>query len=126
VTAGIRLSAALLGLVVIACGGSSESTEQGTPARSGSAADAFIGSLAADPRDGTLFLGTGRGLFRLDPGRKKARRVVGELRTPAGSGPVSSSMVVRFAGPGELLASGHPEGAGSAQPAAGRPPVPSS
>jgi photosystem II stability/assembly factor-like uncharacterized protein len=41
--------------------------------------------------------------------------VVGQLRTPDGTGPVSSNLVVRFAGPGELLASGHPEG-GSALP----------
>jgi hypothetical protein len=90
--------------------------EQATPAPPGSAANAFIGSLATDPRDGTLILGTGLGLFRLEPGRRKAERVVGELGTPDGSGPVSSNLVVRFAGPGDLLASGHPEGAGSALP----------
>jgi hypothetical protein len=73
-----------------------------------SAANAFIGSIAVDPADGTLFLGTGLGLYRYD-GRGEAERVVGELRTPDGSGPVSSNLVVRFAGPGELLASGHPE-----------------
>jgi photosystem II stability/assembly factor-like uncharacterized protein len=41
------------------------------------------------------------------------RRVVGELSTPDGSGRVSSNLVVRFRGRGELLASGHPEGPGS-------------
>jgi hypothetical protein len=88
VTAGIRLSAALHGLVVIACGGSSESTEQATPARSGSAADAFIGSLAADPRHGMLFLGTGRGLFRHRPEEaahelRRARSALSSLSAPA-------------------------------------------
>ena len=43
---------------------------------------------------------------------EKAEHVVGELRTPDGAGPVSSNLVVRYAGPGELLASGHPEGGG--------------
>ena len=60
-------------------------------------------------------LGTGLGLFRHDPDAKRAKRVVGQLKTADGSGPVSSNLVVRFAGPGELLASGHPEG-GSALP----------
>jgi hypothetical protein len=90
-------------------------TTAATPVPEGSGANAFIGSLAVDPRDGTLFLGTGLGLFRQDGGAKKARRIVGELRTADGSGPVSSNLVVRFAGPGVLLASGHPEG-GSALP----------
>jgi len=120
----------LLGLTLTACGESSDSTapastptpnpttaaEQATPRPPGSAANAFIGSLAIDPKDGTLFLGTGLGLFRLEPGSKKAERVVGELRTPDGSGPVSSNLVVRFSGNGELLASGHPEGGGSGLP----------
>jgi BNR/Asp-box repeat len=90
-----------------------ESTEPAaTPAPPGSAANAFIGSLAVDPADGTVFLGTGLGLFRARAGSERARKVVGELRTPDGSGPVSSNLVVRFAGPGELLASGHPNEAG--------------
>jgi photosystem II stability/assembly factor-like uncharacterized protein len=54
-------------------------------------------------------LGTGLGLYR-SSGGGEAKRVVGELRTPDGSGKVSSNLVVRYAGPGELLASGHPEG----------------
>lgn len=85
--------------------------EVATPAPPGSGANAFIGSIAVDPADGTLFLGTGLGLFRVDG--KKQKRVVGELSTPDGSGRLSSNLVVRFKGPGELLASGHPEGAGS-------------
>jgi hypothetical protein len=82
----------------------------------GSAANAFIGSLAVDPADGTLVIGTGLGLFRAPKGASKAQRVVGELTTPDGTGPVSSNLVVRFAGPGDLLGSGHPEGSGSGLP----------
>src|SRR5918997_116624 len=85
--------------------------EVATPAPPGSGANAFIGSIAVDPADGTLFLGTGLGLFRVEG--KKQKRVVGELSTPDGSGRLSSNLVVRFKGPGELLASGHPEGTGS-------------
>jgi hypothetical protein len=86
--------------------------EQSTPAAAGSGANAFIGSLAVDPKDGTLMLGTGLGLFRVAKGAGAAERVVGELRAPDGSGPVSSNLVVRYPRPGELLASGHPEGGG--------------
>ncbi len=78
--------------------------------------NAFIGSLAADPAGGTLLLGTGAGLFRAERGARTARRVVGRLRTPEGAGPVSSNLVVRYAGPGALLASGHPEGGASGLP----------
>ena len=83
-----------------------------TPAPPTSGANAFIGSIAVDPKDGTVILGTGLGLFRLNKGETDAKRVTGELRGPDGSGPVSSNLVVRYAAPGDLLASGHPEGSG--------------
>ena len=91
-------------------------TIEAEPAESGSAANAFIGSLAVDPADGTLMIGTGLGLFRAEQGARKAERVTGELTTPDGSGPVSSNLVVRYAGPGELIGSGHPEGGGTGLP----------
>jgi BNR/Asp-box repeat len=87
--------------------------EEPAPAPAGSGANAFIGSLAVDPDDGTVFIGTGLGLFRVNARGGGQRRVLGQLRTPDGSGEVSSNLVLRFSGPGELLASGHPEGAGS-------------
>jgi BNR/Asp-box repeat protein len=83
-----------------------------TPAPPTSGANAFIGSIAVDPKDGTVILGTGLGLFRLEKGAKEAERVTGELQGPDGSGSISSNLVVRYAGPGELIASGHPEGSG--------------
>jgi hypothetical protein len=89
----------------------SEPTEAATPAPPGSGANAFIGSIAIDPADGTLFLGTGLGLFTVDGKRQK--RVTGTLETPEGTGELSSNLVLRFDGPGELLASGHPEGEGT-------------
>lgn len=87
--------------------------EAPTAAPPESGANAFIGSIAVDPANGTMFLGTGLGLFRVDANGNRQRRVVGEMSTPDGSGLLSSNLVVRFKGPGELLASGHPEGAGS-------------
>jgi hypothetical protein len=81
----------------------------GTDAPPQSGANAFIGSIAVDPKDGTMFLGTGLGLFRVDRRGGDAERVVGQLETPEGTGSVSSNLVLRVEGPGKLLASGHPE-----------------
>ena len=109
--------ALLLALLAAGCGGdepvqSSTPTPNPTsePAPQGSAANAFIGSLAVDPGDGTLMIGTGLGLFRLRSGAAEPERVTGELSTPDGQGTLSSNLVVRYAEPGALLASGHPEG----------------
>ena len=123
------LLASVLALLAIAgCGGDDppetaatatptpNPTIEAEPAEPGSAANAFIGSLAVDPADGTLMIGTGLGLFRAEQGASKAERVTGELTTPDGAGPVSSNLVIRYAGPGELLGSGHPEGGGTALP----------
>jgi hypothetical protein len=122
----VRARLAILALLVLAgCGGdepaepAAESTPTPNPtieAEPGSAANAFIGSLAVDPGDGTLMIGTGLGLFRAEEGASKAERVIGELTTPDGSGPVSSNLVIRYAAPGELLGSGHLEGGGTALP----------
>jgi hypothetical protein len=125
----VRARLALIVLLVLAgCGGDepAETTAESTPTPNatteaepsapGSAANAFIGSLTVDPADGTLMIGTGLGLFRAEQGARKAERVVGELTTPDGAGPVSSNLVIRYAGPGDLIGSGHPDGAGSALP----------
>jgi hypothetical protein len=125
----VRARLALLVLLVLAgCGGdepagtTAESTPtpnptiEAEPSEPGSAANAYIGSLAVDPGDGTLMIGTGLGLFRAEKGARKAERVTGQLTTPDGAGPVSSNLVIRYAGPGNLLGSGHPEGGGSGLP----------
>jgi photosystem II stability/assembly factor-like uncharacterized protein len=124
----VRARLAMLVLIALAgCGGDEPAptaeqtptpnpTIEAEPSEPGSAANAFIGSLAVDPADGTLVIGTGLGLFRAEKGQSKAVRVTGELTTPDGSGPISSNLVVRFAEPGELLGSGHPEGSGTPLP----------
>ena len=50
-------------------------------------------------------IGSGPALFRLAPGAREAERLTGRLA----DGSVSGNLVVRFAGPGDLLASGHPQ-----------------
>jgi hypothetical protein len=100
--------AVLTALVLAGCGGDDQSAAKTTPTPTGpSAANAYIGSIAVDD-DGTVMLGTGLGLYRVENGQ--AERVVGGMQTPDGSGPVSSNLVVRFAAPGQLLGSGHPDG----------------
>jgi hypothetical protein len=68
-----------------------------------------INSITVDPGDGTILIGTGPSLFRLAAGAKDAERIIGKLTAPQGEGTVSGNLVVRFAGPGDLLASGHPQ-----------------
>jgi hypothetical protein len=127
----VRARLAILAVLALAgCGGDDPpETTAGTPTPNpttaaeptaepepGSAANAFIGSLAVDPAGGTLMIGTGLGLFRAKQGAGKAKRVVGELTTPDATGPVSSNLVIRYAEPGRLLGSGHPEGAAAGLP----------
>jgi hypothetical protein len=79
----------------------------------------IVGSLSVNPADSTLYMGTNTGLFRITEGASEPERVTGELRTPDGSGKVSESLVVRFTGPDQLLASGHPAAGESLPPQLG-------
>ena len=63
-----------------------------------------------DPKDGTLIIGTGLGLFRLKSGAEQAEPIEGELVTPEATGAISPNLVLRFTGPRTLVASGHPAG----------------
>ena len=79
----------------------------------------IVGSLTINPADSTLFMGTNTGLFRIPEGASEPEKVVGTLETPDGGGKVSESLVVRFTGPDELLASGHPSEGEALPPALG-------
>ncbi len=68
----------------------------------------IAGSLAVNPADQSLWMATNTGLFRVDPASSEPKKVDGTLRTPEGSGRVSEALVVRFTGPNQMLASGHP------------------
>ena len=81
----VRLATVIALLVLAGCGGDDADEPASTPtpnptseaAPQGSAANAFIGSLAVDPGDGTLMIGTGLGLFRLRSGAGEPERVTG-------------------------------------------------
>ena len=79
----------------------------------------IVGALTVNPADSRLFMSTNTGLFRIAPGGSKPEKVVGTLTTDSGSGKVSEALVVRFAGPDELLGSGHPAAGGSLPSALG-------
>jgi len=81
--------------------------------QTGGTATPAINSITVDPDDGTLMIGSGPALYRLAPGASAPEELTGQLTTPQGEAPVSGNLVVRFAGPRDLLASGHPEGGSS-------------
>jgi hypothetical protein len=114
------LAAAALG----ACGGErGAEKEQGaqlaTPWLDPDGEFPIVGSLAVNPSDRELWMATNTGLFRV-PGESKAPvRVTGTLTTPDGAGDISEQLVVRFTGPDEILASGHPAAGSTLPPALG-------
>jgi photosystem II stability/assembly factor-like uncharacterized protein len=102
------------------CGGGDASAQRDVSTRIDPDGDPpMVGSLSADPGDGTLYLATNRGLFLIREGSRAARKVTGTLRTADGTGRVSEALVVRPTAPGRLLASGHPSGGGDLPSALG-------
>ena len=72
-----------------------------------------INSVTVDPGDGTIMVGSGR---RCTASSRAPRRP-SSSRAELDGGTVSGNLVVRFAGPGDLLASGHPqEGSAAREP----------
>jgi hypothetical protein len=78
----------------------------------------YIGALSVNPADGALFLASNTGLFRIADGGEPVK-LTGTLTTPRGEGEISEALVVRFTGPDELLASGHPASGSSLPPVLG-------
>jgi len=117
----------LLALVIAACGGNdaaeptpaprvTEETPSGDvefsttpPPAPDDGSSPAVNSIAVDPGDGTIMVGTGPAMFIVPPGAKEGERALGTLTTPNGKGTVSGNLVMRFSGPNELLASGHPQ-----------------
>jgi hypothetical protein len=78
----------------------------------------YIGSLSVNPGDGTVFMGTNTGLFSIPKAGGKPAKVSGRLETSSGEGTISESLVARFTGPDELIASGHPASGDTSLPQA--------
>jgi hypothetical protein len=115
----------MLALALAACGDDADSAGDGAqsalavPWVDPDGEPPYIGSLSVNPSDGSLFMGTNTGLFRIDPSGGRPEKVTGQLRTPGGSGPVSEALVARFVGPDALIGSGHPSGDSSLPPLLG-------
>ena len=124
----MRLRSALVLLILVAgCGSSAEPTPTSEPTEAPTEAPTqaqppagtppeppppgddgsspAINSITVDPGDGTIMVGSGPALYRLKPGEKEAEKLVGTLA----GGTVSGNLVVRFKGPKDLIASGHPQ-----------------
>jgi hypothetical protein len=95
----------LLVLLLAACGGSPADGGSATTSATTSGSD--IASIAIDPSDGTLLAGSGPAFFRVPPGAKEPQTAAGNIKTPKGTGTLTRDVVVRFAGPGTIIASGH-------------------
>jgi photosystem II stability/assembly factor-like uncharacterized protein len=69
-----------------------------------------VGSIAVDPTDGGLLIGSNAGAFRVPAGTSKPEKLSPTMDAAnSGKGPVID-LVMRFTGPGRLLASGHSRG----------------
>jgi photosystem II stability/assembly factor-like uncharacterized protein len=99
----------VLALALAACGGGGAASNAGdvsTPPPG----ETDVMSMAVDPSDGTLLLATSPALYRLAPGARTPERIgAPEMTAPAGNGPLRD-LVMRFTGPGQLIASGHSAG----------------
>jgi hypothetical protein len=119
----VRAAALLVALALLAGCGESRSTSGATaPAVAWVDPDGdppYIGSLSANPRDGSLLMGSDTGLWRIPARGGKPRKVTGDLITAAGAGKVSEALVASFVGPDKLIASGHPSGSSTLPPALG-------
>jgi photosystem II stability/assembly factor-like uncharacterized protein len=69
-----------------------------------------IGSIAVDPGDGALLIGSNAGAYRVPEGASKPEKLSPTMNAAnSGKGPVID-LVMRYTGPGRLLASGHSRG----------------
>lgn len=91
------------------CGGSS-SAEEELPSEPTPDAALEIGSVAINPSDGGLMIGSTSGSFKLPQGSKSAEEFEPSLTAAGkGEGPLID-LVVRYTGRDKLLASGHSKG----------------
>jgi photosystem II stability/assembly factor-like uncharacterized protein len=110
----LLLVACLTAVALSACGGEGDA-EQGEEAAQlaipwldPDGQFPVVGSLAVNPADDTLWMATNAGLFRVPASGKAPVEVTGTLTTPDATGEIGPELVVRFTGPDELIASGHP------------------
>jgi photosystem II stability/assembly factor-like uncharacterized protein len=92
----------------VGCGGSS-SAEEELPAEPTVDAALEIGSVAVNPGDGALMIGSTSGSYRLPKGAEAPEVFEPTMAAAGKSGPLID-LVVRFKGPDAIVASGHSKG----------------
>ncbi len=95
-----RMSVLLAAVFLAGCGGNEEQEFEGVPLEQQDPGPVHVHGLGIDPADGSLFIATHTGLFRVAPGKLKAARV-GDRR--------QDTMGFAVAGPGRFIGSGHPD-----------------
>jgi hypothetical protein len=94
----------------VGCGGGSSSDEGGAAAAPTIDPSLEVGSLAVNPADGVLYIGSSAGAFKLPAGAAKPEKFKTTMLAPSrGTGPLID-LVLRFSGPNTILASGHSSG----------------
>jgi photosystem II stability/assembly factor-like uncharacterized protein len=69
----------------------------------------YINSLELDPSGNELLLTTNRGFFRIDPETDEVERQRGTITAEGKTSTVGTFLAVKYAAPGELIGSGHPD-----------------
>jgi len=79
-----------------------------------------VGAIDINPADDTVWFATNTGLFRVPSSGGAPEKVTGNLTTKdSGAGEISQELAIRFQGPDQLLASGHPPPGSPLPPALG-------
>lgn len=97
----------------------SDASELAVPWIDPDGADPVLGAVDVNPADGSIWMSTNTGLFRVAEGSREPEKVEGTLETEDGTGEISEQLVVRFTGDDELIASGHPPEGSRLPPALG-------
>jgi hypothetical protein len=94
----------------VGCGGGSSSDEGGAAAAPTVDPSLEVGTLAVNPGDGVLYIGSSAGAYKLAAGAAKPEKFKTTMLAPGrGTGPLID-LVLRFSGPNTIVASGHSSG----------------
>jgi len=71
----------------------------------------YVNALEIDPKDGSFLLTTNRGYFRIPEDGGDPERVKAKVVDKQGSSPLGTFLEIDVLGPGDIVASGHPDNA---------------
>jgi Photosynthesis system II assembly factor YCF48/BNR/Asp-box repeat len=71
----------------------------------------FVNALEIDPRDESFLLTTNRGYFRIPKEGGEPERIRAKVVAKEGTSPLGTFLEIDVLGPGEIVASGHPDNA---------------